>query len=305
MGARRRSEEGPELSASPSANQGSYLTIALTFDFDALAIWLSSMGTRTRGALSRGEFGARVGVDRVLRMLGESEIPATWFVPGHTIETFPEVCTRIVEAGHEIQHHGYAHEPLEGLTESEERRLLERGIEAIESITGKQPVGYRSPSWSLNAWTPTLLTAYGFEYDSSLMAHDFRLYWLREDSDETIHAQGPFQFGQRTSIVEVPVSWSLDDFPPFTFVWDPPRPGYGSTLDISRDWLAHFRFALDHEPNGILTITMHPQVVGRAHVLEMVSEIIGTISQHEGVEFETVTQAVGRAKSDGTVLSLS
>ncbi|MYI15392.1 MAG: polysaccharide deacetylase [Acidimicrobiaceae bacterium] len=270
------------------------LSVLLTFDFDALCIWLTMMGTTAPGTLSRGEFGARVGADRVLRLLRDFDIRSTWFVPGHTIDTFSDVCSRVVEAGHEIQHHGYAHEPLEGLDRATEARYLEQGMEAIERLTGRAPVGYRSPSWNLNPHSPQLLTDYGFQYDSSLMAHDLRMYWPRDG--DGLEADGSYSFGEPTSIVEVPVSWNLDDFPPFTFVWEPLRPGYGSTEVIGGDWLDHIDYALEHEPNGVVNITMHPQVTGRVHVLRMVERVLQQIAGRPGLHFRTLTEAVDLAR---------
>ena len=275
------------------------LSVLLTFDFDALSIWLTMMGTTAPGTLSRGEFGARVGADRVLRLLRDFDIKSTWFVPGHTIDTFGEVCSRVVEAGHEVQHHGYAHEPLEGLDRATEARCLEQGMEAIERLTGRAPVGYRSPSWNLNAHSPQLLADYGFQYDSSLMAHDLRMYWLRDG--DGLEADGSYSFGEPTSIVEVPVSWSLDDFPPFTFVWEPLRPGYGSTEVIGGDWLDHIEHALEHEPDGVVNITMHPQVTGRVHVLRMVERVLQQTAGRPGLHFRTMTEAVRLAKDHGLV----
>lgn len=279
------------------------LSVLLTFDFDALCIWLTMMRATAPGTLSRGEFGARVGADRVLRLLRDFGVKSTWFVPGHTIDTFPEVCSRIVEAGHEIQHHGYAHEPLEGLDRATEARYLEQGMEAIERLTDRHPIGYRSPSWNLNPHSPQLLADHGFQYDSSLMAHDLRMYWLRDG--DNLEEDGSYSFGQPTSIVEVPVSWSLDDFPPFTFVWEPLRPGYGSTQAIGGDWLDHIEYALEYEPNGVVNITMHPQVTGRAHVLRMVERVLQQIADRPGLHFRTMTEAVRLAKQHQLVETLS
>ncbi len=279
------------------------LSVLLTFDFDTLCIWLTMMRTTAPGTLSRGEFGARVGADRVLRLLRDFNIKSTWFMPGHTIDTFGDVCSRVVEAGHEVQHHGYAHEPLEGLDRATEARYLEQGMEAIERLTGRAPVGYRSPSWNLNAHSPQLLADYGFQYDSSLMAHDLRMYWLRDG--DRLEEDGSYSFGEPTSIVEVPVSWSLDDFPPFTFVWEPLRPGYGSTEVIGGDWLDHIEYALEYEPNGVVNITMHPQVTGRVHVLRMVERVLQQIAGRPGLHFRTMTEAVNLARQHQLVETFS
>ena len=126
-------------------------------------------GLTTPTAISRGEFGA-VGASRIVNLLGRYEIPATWFVPGVVIGTYPQICETIVSAGHEIGHHGWTHTPPAMLGgEDEEGRQLRKGNEAIARLTGKQAQGYRSPSWDLSEHTVELLLKHGFIYDSSMM----------------------------------------------------------------------------------------------------------------------------------------
>src|SRR5207244_13321814 len=83
-------------------------TVCLSFDFDALSVWLAS-DRGTPAMLNRGEYGARVGVPRILDLLGGHGLKATFFVPGHTVESFPAETEAIVAAGHEVAHHSYAH----------------------------------------------------------------------------------------------------------------------------------------------------------------------------------------------------
>ncbi len=149
-------------------------TIALTFDFDALIVWFGYPNT-TPAMLARGEYGVRVGIPRVLDLLHAHDLPATFFIPGHTIDSFPASVAAILEAGHEVAHHSYAHLDPSTQTPDEERRDLERALDALERI-GVKPLGYRSPSADMSEATLSLLEAYGFRYDSSLMADDFRPY---------------------------------------------------------------------------------------------------------------------------------
>ncbi|MBO0838618.1 MAG: polysaccharide deacetylase family protein, partial [Actinobacteria bacterium] len=88
--------------------------VCLTFDFDAVSAWVYR-GLTTPTQLSRGEFGV-VGARRILDLLERHGVKATWFIPGHTIETYPGACREVVEAGHEVGHHGYLHEPPADLT---------------------------------------------------------------------------------------------------------------------------------------------------------------------------------------------
>jgi len=131
-------------------------TVCLTFDFDAISIWIGPMGATSPNMISRGEFGP-VGVERILKLLDREGIPATFFVPGHTADTYPESVRAIVAAGHEIGH-GYLHEnPVALASREEERAILERGLEALERVTGSRPVGYRSPAWDNSPHTIGLL----------------------------------------------------------------------------------------------------------------------------------------------------
>src|SRR5215210_2610994 len=153
------------------------LTVALTFDHDSI-----SDGVR-RGdppvKMSHAEFGVRVGAPRILALLAERAIPSTWFVPGHTLETFPESTEAILAGGHELACHGWFHEDFAALSADEERATIERCATAVERVSGERPRGWRAPYWSLGPSTLDRITSTGFVYDSSLMADDYRLYRVR------------------------------------------------------------------------------------------------------------------------------
>src|SRR5579863_4565579 len=129
--------------------------VCLTFDFDAMSSSIYRHATSPT-PISRGEFGA-VGARRILALLAGRGIKTTFFIPGHTIETYPAICEEIVAAGHEIGHHGYLHEPPGELTREKEEAVLVRGNEIIAKLTGKPPTGYRSPSWDLSPHSVELL----------------------------------------------------------------------------------------------------------------------------------------------------
>jgi peptidoglycan/xylan/chitin deacetylase (PgdA/CDA1 family) len=151
--------------------------VCLTFDFDAISAWAGSLGMTSPSAASRGEFSARVGVPRVLDILAREGVHATFFVPGITVETWPDLCRRILDEGHEIGHHGYHHITPVTLEEAAEREQLEQGLEAMERwLDGHRAVGYRSPGADLSPNSTRLLTEYGFVYESSMSAQDFEPY---------------------------------------------------------------------------------------------------------------------------------
>ena len=257
-------------------------TVCLTFDFDAVSLWLAR-GITAPGPVSRGEFAA-VAVPRVLDFLATRAIQATWFIPGHTVETYPEACREIVAAGHEVGLHGYAHE-LQMPDEETERRVYERSCEVMWELTGSSPLGYRAPGGHLSASTIELLLEAGISYDSSLMGHDYRPYFCRVGDE--IPPDGPMRFGRETSLVELPISWTLDDWAHFEFVREAQVQGLRSGSGVLENWLADVRYMLRDFLDGVITIVMHPEVIGRGHRLLMLEQLVDTVAQ-EGVIFTTL-----------------
>lgn len=247
-------------------------TVCLTFDFDALSVWLGDHATVTPAMLSRGEFGARVGVFRILQLLEDYDVRATFFVPGHTAESFPGTVDAIVCAGHEVAHHGYDHIDPSAQTPAEERESLERGIRALERFTGKPPLGYRSPSWDYSDVTLSLLVELGFLYDSSLFADDYHPYHPRWG--DIVGLGEPLQRGQAVELWQFPVSFALDDWPHFMFDFESMPCSPASPSDVFDIWSSDFDYMVDHEEHGVFTLTMHPQVIGRGHRIALLERFI-------------------------------
>jgi peptidoglycan/xylan/chitin deacetylase (PgdA/CDA1 family) len=130
-------------------------TVCLTFDFDALSLWINRRQT-SPASLSRGEFGA-VAVPRILHLLNRYSIQSTWFIPGHTIETYRSHCEEVVKAGYEIGLHGYLHENVGELSEQQERAVFRRAFDLVANLTGQPPQGSRTPSWDLTASTVDIM----------------------------------------------------------------------------------------------------------------------------------------------------
>lgn len=250
--------------------------VCLTFDFDVVSAWIYR-GLTTPTQLSRGEFGV-VGARRILDLLDRHGVNATWFIPGHTIETYPGACREVVEAGHEVGHHGYLHEPPADLTRAEEEAVLKRGVQCIRQLTGSPPRGYRSPSWDLSEHTVDLLLESGFAYDSSLMGDDYRPYRARRG--DVVTRDGPMRFGEQTDLIEMPISWSLDDHPHFEPVHRPnvQTPGLMNTGDVLANWVDEFTYMANSGEDGILTYTFHPQVIGRGHRMLMLSDLVARLT---------------------------
>jgi peptidoglycan-N-acetylglucosamine deacetylase len=240
-------------------------TICLTFDFDAVSLWMVREMT-TPTPVSRGEFGA-VAVPRILNLLAERDLKSTWFIPGHTIETYPEVCREIVEAGHEAALHGYAHENVAVLDEKTEREVFRRSHELVGNLAGSAPKGFRAPSWDLSSHTIDIMLELALTYDSSLMSHDYAVFYCRRGDE--IPPDGPMKFGESTNLVELPISWTLDDYPHFEYLRMPGllMPGLRSPETVFKSWTDDVSYMLRDFEDGVLTITFHPQVIGRGHRL--------------------------------------
>ncbi|WP_020494573.1 polysaccharide deacetylase family protein [Sciscionella marina] len=257
-------------------------TVCLTFDFDAISLWLSR-DLATPGPISRGEFGAHA-IPRILALLDRHRVPATFFVPGHTLETYPAHCSSIVDAGHEIALHGYAHEPVSILDRDAELAVNRRSVALIEELTGEPPAGHRTPSFDFTVHTIGILTELGIEYDSSLMGTDFEPYAARSGDD--CPPDDAFRFGEPSSIVELPVSWTLDDYPHLEFVrtGDRVMPGLQDAHAMFTRFLEDVRYMTESGTQGVTTITLHPQVIGRGARMNALEAFI-TGCAGLGVEF--------------------
>jgi peptidoglycan/xylan/chitin deacetylase (PgdA/CDA1 family) len=244
--------------------------VCLTFDFDAMSVWFG-YDRVTPAMLQRGEYGARVAVPRLLERLEALDLRATFFVPGHTIESFPAPCEAILAAGHEIAHHSYAHVDPSLQTADEERADMERALAALGRV-GVRPLGYRSPSSDLSEATLALVEEYGFVYDSSLMTDDFRPFHPR--IGDRVSRDEPLVRGRESTLWELPMCFELDDWPLFQFNFDPPRHGLAAPNAVLEIWQGELDWMDENVEGGTLTVCMHPQVIGRAHRVAMLERFI-------------------------------
>ncbi|ETX05691.1 polysaccharide deacetylase family protein [Candidatus Entotheonella palauensis] len=263
--------------------------VCMTYEFDALSIPIAR-GKTTPTALSRGEFGL-VGAERILDLLKHEAIPGTWFIPGHTLESFPKACEPIAAAGHEIGHHGWTHRHPASLTAEEEVEELRRANDAIEKLSGQRARGYRSPAWNLSDRTLGLLIEHGFRYDSSMMGHDYLPYWVRQG--DRAELMEPASFGEPASLLEMPISWSLDDFPHFEY--PEANTGLKAASGVLENWTADFDYMSDHYDWGVITYTFHPFVSGRGHRMTIMARLI-THLKTRGAIFMTMEQAAEEAR---------
>ena len=264
--------------------------VCLTFDFDAISGFIAR-GQTSPSWISRGEFGPRAGAPRLLALLKKYGIKSTWFVPGHTIETYTQACEAVLAAGHDIAHHGWTHRPPASLTREQEEGELVRGNEAIRKLTGRAARGYRSPSWDLSPHSIGLFLKHGFLYDSSLMGDDYTPYYARQG--DVIELEKPAVFGRETTLVEMPIHWATDDAPHFEYVRTETtfRQGLMNANAVGENWINDFLYMRDTVEWGVLTYTCHPFVIGRGARMMMLERVIRTAADG-GAVFLTMEEAV-------------
>ncbi|MFZ5780077.1 MAG: polysaccharide deacetylase family protein [Pseudomonadota bacterium] len=262
--------------------------VCLTFDFDAWS-GLIARGLTTPTPISRGEFGV-VGTRRILALAATHGLRTSWFIPGTVIQAYPQVCDAIVSGGHEVGHHGWTHDPPAGLSAEQESEGLQRASEAIRRLTGRDPVGYRSPSWDISDRTVDLLLANGFLYESSMMGNDYCPYFVRRG--DRIHKDAAPEFGAPTPLVEMPIAWSLDDFPHFEFLRTSNQlmPGLMNARLVLENWIADFEYMQKAVEWGVLTYTFHPYVIGRGHRMLVLEKLVEELAR-KGAVFLTLEQA--------------
>ncbi|EGY19246.1 hypothetical protein VD0002_g106 [Verticillium dahliae] len=280
-------------------------------DVDAVAGWLGSYGGEdSPNDISRGLFAGTVGTRRVLKLFTKYNIKSTWFIPGHSLETFPEEMAAVRDAGHEIGLHGYSHENPTDMTIEQQKEVLDKTYRMLTEFAGKPPRGSVAPWWETSKEGCQLLADYGIEYDHSMSHHDYQAYYLRTGDTWTkidykkkaSEWMKPLVQGQNTGIVEIPANWYLDDLPPMMFIKDAPNShGFVNARDVEDIWRDHFDYFYREYDEFIFPITIHPDVSGRPHVLLMHERLIEYMKSHEGVEFVTMEQICDDFKSRNAV----
>ena len=273
---------------------------AIGVDLDAVAGWLGSYGGEdSPDDISRGLFAGEVGTPRLLKLFKKVGLTTSWFIPGHSIETFRPEVQMIVDDGHEIGLHGYSHENPIAMTREQEEAVLNRCIDLITEVAGKRPTGYVAPWWEFSPVTAELLLSNGVKYDHSLMHRDFECYYVRvgdrwtkiDFAQPADHWMQALVRGEETGLVEIPANWYLDDLPPMMFIKKSPNShGFVNPRDIEQMWRDQFDYVYREYDDAVFPITIHPDVSGRPQVLLMLERIIAYISSYPGVRFCTFDQ---------------
>jgi peptidoglycan/xylan/chitin deacetylase (PgdA/CDA1 family) len=249
---------------------GARVAVCLSFDADYEAGELAN-GNTAPVALSQREFGAKAGLPRILRLLDDHRIPASFYFAAVNVLLHPEEFQEILKKGrHEIGVHGWIHENIMALpSEEEERQLLRQAIDYLTKASGRRPVGYRSPSWAFSRWTMKLIREAGFLYDSSMMGLD--------EPYELVAS------GEPTGVVELPVEWILDDAPYFQRTGSLPSPEL--IFKTYRD-----EFDVAYREGTMLMLTNHPYITGhRSRIVEL-EKLVSYMQSKPGVWFATAEQ---------------
>ena len=251
---------------------GAKCAAMISFDFDAETMWLSrdTSNARRPALVSHGTYAAKIAIPEILRVVKDAGIRTTFFVPGWTAENHTGRVAEILEAGHEVGHHGYLHFWPEPDKPEDEEREIELGLEALQRLFGLQPKGYRCPAGETTERLIPLLMKYGMIYDSSFM----------DDIHPYVHQHG----GKSSGVVELPWHWSLDDVPYMVYSLRGQR-AIQTNEHILAIWKAEFH---EHYMRGALfDLIMHPQAIGRPSRLVLLREFLAFVQTYPEVWFAT------------------
>lgn len=257
---------------------GAKVAVLLSFDVDneTVAWW---EGEPTISELSRGEYGSRVALRRIVDLLKQEEVPASFFIPALSLHLAPKMADEIKRLPrHEFAVHGWIHERNTQVPAEKEREMVINSIKMLTDLTGEKPVGYRAPSWDFSAATPSILKEAGFLYESSMMSDD-RPY-------ELVIGSKP------SGIVELPVEWILDDAP----LLNPRGTNYANPrelLEVLKD-----EFDVAYKEGTMFLMTMHPHVSGHRSRIVVLEELIRYIKSKDKVWFATHQEAAEYVKKE-------
>lgn len=260
---------------------GARCAFALSFDSDHETNELRD-GGKSIGRLSWGQYGARVGIPRISALLARHDVRASFYVPAVTALIYPDEQRALIAAGHEIGIHGWIHELNSGLSYEDELDLMLRSSDALTKITGKRPVGLRTPSWDFSPSTLRIQKEMGLLYDSSLMA-DEDCYELLLD-------------GEPSGVVELPVEWVRDDAVYFMMNRFQAQRPYTPPTDVFDIFRREFDAAYDE--GGIFQLTCHPHIIGYRSRIWILDELIRHAKTRGSVWFATHEDVVRWAKAN-------
>jgi peptidoglycan/xylan/chitin deacetylase (PgdA/CDA1 family) len=247
--------------------------VCFTFDVDGPLVWRSKVRVSPKFGnpvcVSIGQFGPEVAVPRILKLLKKSDIKACFFIPGGTIDEYPDMCKQVIDGGHEVGFHSYGHINPADLSYEQEKEDFEKGLELFQKVFKSRPYGYRSPAADMGDKTWQLLDEFDFVYDSTMMGTD--VPYIKKM--------------KKNSIVVLPMYWLLDDWPHFGWNMYPSFPyqaNIHSQEAVYEMWKGEFDGMYGLNEGCIFVLCMHPQLIGRASRLLMLERLIQHIKQFPG-----------------------
>jgi peptidoglycan/xylan/chitin deacetylase (PgdA/CDA1 family) len=262
-----------------------------TFDVDGPLIWRSKVRINPKFGnpvcVSLGEFGPVVGVPRILKLLKKYDLKACFFIPGGTIEEYPDMVKQVFDEGHEIGFHSYGHVNPADLTYEQQKEDFEKGLELFQKVFKTRPYGYRSPAADMSDSTWDLLDEFGFVYDSTMMGTDYP--YIKKM--------------KKNKIVVLPMHWMLDDWVHFGWNMYPSFP-YQANIQsqeaVYEIWKGEFDGMYDLDEGCVYTLCMHPQLIGRASRIKMLERLIQHMRQFPGIR---IAKPIELAREAQKVLS--
>jgi len=239
------------------------MAVVLYFDFQGgEGVKLLPGGNVYFEDYTKAEYGPKTGIHRILRILEERGIPATFLTCGAIAKRYPQPLEKIAAKGHEIAGHGFHHEIARNLPIEEEREVIGRTIDALRALTGKRPLGWRSCTQSPN--TLDLLMDHQFLWNSNSFSYDLPI----------IYAKG------ETKIVELPRQ-------PFGDGLLYGHSDSGNPRDALTVWQAAFDelYAEAKTAPVYCPFTFHPYISSRPGRAAVLAELIQYMQNHKGVWF--------------------
>lgn len=261
---------------------GARCACAITFDMDADSLIHISKPSDSHNRLypvSMGRYGPEVAVPRILDTYQRLGLKQSFFVPGWCIEQYPAAVEAMLKGGHEVGHHGYLHEDPTRHSHQQQVEWFGRAMEAHTKVVGNTPKGYRAPVYNITQGVLDLLVENDFDYDSSLMGDDIP-YLLRN---------------RERDLVEVPVHWGTDDWPPFAHYEEI---GYMMPIKAPSVGLGGFfeEFEAQYEAGGMWHAIWHPFLTGRLARWRQVEKWLEEVLDSREVWFATLGEIAAHVR---------
>ncbi|MCU5771623.1 polysaccharide deacetylase [Erwiniaceae bacterium BAC15a-03b] len=255
----------------PRWPQGRQGCMALAFDLDGPTgdAMLNGSIWQKPEYFTFGGYGPFRALGRILDLLEQYQLPATFFIPAWVVEQWPQQCAAIVEKGHEVAYHGYRHESFYALNGDQQRQVMAKSREIFWQHLGIRAEGFRTPSGDWHQETPGVLLDAGVIYSSSMRGDD-RPYAISVP-------------GYTQPLVEIPGKWEMDDYASLAYTREPDFPkgldrtaSYALTLD---NWCREFDGAMDE---GLcLTTLFHPKISGKPGRILLLEQFIAHMRQRD------------------------